>query len=142
MDFVSQSSPVNIRELKASVVNSNRSIWTVGALFLSLREDVQVEDRLIGNMILVASAGASNWRREVESEIERVVVGGWSRIASPSQRFNLVSPAANAPRILEAAAAQTSGLKKAAQVLLAAKDAVAVVVPANLIQDIRNLAGS
>ena len=125
-----------------TAAKTNSNIWSVGALFLSLRQDLPVKDRLIANMILVASAGVSNWRREIESEIEKVVVGNWLRIASPSQRFILISPATNAPRVLQASAAQTSGLKKSAQVLLAAKNAVGVVLPSNLLHNMQNLAES
>jgi hypothetical protein len=141
MDFASQPPPTNLTELRRAA-KTNNNTWSVGALFLSLTQDLPVKDLLIANMILVASAGVSNWRREIESEIEKVVVGNWLRIASPSQRFNLISPPTNAPRVLQAAAAQTSGLKKAAQVLLAAKDAVGVVLPSSLLHSMQNLAES
>jgi tetratricopeptide (TPR) repeat protein len=140
LDFVAADPVKNLKELKTAVGEHNNYLWSVGALLLCVQEGLPLYDRLFASMALVDAAAHSLWRSEIERDVEKLVVSTWSKAASPSERFNLVSPATSAPKIIQAAGSEISGLRKAALVLLAAREAVRAFLPDNLVSEINSLA--
>jgi len=56
------------------------------------------------------------------------------------QSFALVSPTVNSPLIIDACKDQSKGLKKAAKILLTAKNALQISIPDQVIKDLKEVA--
>jgi hypothetical protein len=104
----------------------------LAALLLSARDTLDVEDRFYANVWLTITEYPSDWIEEIEGTIDSLVSGEWSKIAE-HERFSLRLPNINAPKILSACNDDScKGLKKAARVLLAVKDAMRTSVTDNV----------
>ena len=111
----------------------------VAAVMASVRTDVDPEDRFYANIILVMTDLNRSWRDVVEENIAELVACQWKNVAV-NEKFALKSPNLNAPRILtECDDTGSSGLQKAARVLLAVRDAVATKVRGVELEKLRGL---
>jgi hypothetical protein len=99
----------------------------IASLVLSYRNTLTPDDRFVANTNLVLTGNAyANWREEIEEFVGNVVAEGW-RAAVEHQRFLLSKPSFTVPSILLAIQDNSSsGLKKAARVLIVARTAVNV----------------
>ncbi len=140
--FIAESSQKSLSQLIAVMRNSGEEEGDkrlLAALFITALEVVNPEDRFYADVLLVITAHSHIWRREIEDEIEELVSKGWSRAAS-EQSFALRTPKIHAPGILRACHDSARGLKKAANILLAANNAVRLSVPNQILTQLRNLA--
>jgi hypothetical protein len=114
---------------------------SIASLLLSASECLTPEDRFVANLFLILNRTVyAIWRAETENIVAELVAEAWSTIAE-SQRFSLLAPATNAPRILAATRdTSTSGLRKAARILLAAQCAINVRVQDEVSQQLLALA--
>lgn len=113
----------------------------IASLVLSYRNSLSPEDRFVANTHLVLTGGAyAMWREETEDIVGNLVAGGWKGVTE-QQRFSLSAPSLTVPNILSAVLDNsTSGLQKAAKVLLAARSAVSVRFPQEVITRLLELA--
>jgi len=131
----------NLVELTSILLSDNR-IWDkkfFAALIISTSTAVPANDRFYADLFLFAVLEPNDWKKEVEKDFESLVSKGWSHLAS-EQKFYLTNPILNAPEILNNCNDSSQGLKKVAKILLAAKNAVEVRVPDDLLKKLRKVA--
>lgn len=129
---------VLISAMKDEQTESN--IKLLCCLLVSLQEEVKPEDCFFANVRIIEHPNPL-WGREIENEIELIISRSWKKIAA-EQRFAILSPNINTPAILNACDDSSHGFKKAARILLAAKDAVRILVHEQILQQLRKLAQS
>jgi hypothetical protein len=114
----------------------------IASLVLSHRSSLTPEDRFVANTNLLLTGNAyAMWREETEEFVCNVVAKSWRAVVE-QQRFLLSSPSLSVPSILSAIQDNsTSGLRKAARVLVAAYVAVNIKFPPEVIGRISELAG-
>lgn len=81
------------------------------------------------------------WDKDVEAHLEHVVVLSWRRLVDEN-RFALRTPALSAPLIREACDDPSSGMTKVARVLLAARAAVSVRLPDDMLAQLREFSSA
>jgi len=115
-------------------------VRATAALFLSCERDVDIESFFFANSILLNAVHAySFWRPATEPFIEAIMSNGWMEVVA-KQRFAIRASARSIPQITAACQdTSASGLKKAAQIFLAAQNAVSYSLPAELVAKLRSL---
>jgi tetratricopeptide (TPR) repeat protein len=115
----------------------------IASLVLSHRRSLTSEDRFVVNTNLVVTGNAyAMWRQVTEDIVCNLVTDGWKAVTE-LQRISLSTPTLTVPNILSAILDNsTSGLKKAAKVLLAARFAVNVRLPQEVINRLTELAAA
>jgi hypothetical protein len=111
----------------------------LAALFMTTADVVNPDDRFYADVILVDIASAAIWRVDIEDAIGDVVSKGWARTAA-EQSFALQAPKIYAPAILTACHDSVRGLKKAARILLAAKNAIQLRISERMLTRLTHLA--
>jgi hypothetical protein len=140
-DFVGQIAHQHYAELVAVIRHAeDRTTRMLAALFVSAAELANPEDRFYADILLVITVRDNLWRKDIEEAIATLVSGGWLRVAL-EQRFALRVPAVTAPAIRAACDDTAHGLKKVANILLAAHNAVRLSVPEEVLQMLRELTG-
>jgi hypothetical protein len=140
-DFVGQVAHQHYAELVAVIRHAkDRTTRMLAALFVSAAELVDPEDRFYANVLLVITVHDNLWRKDIEEAIATLVSQGWLRVAL-DQRFALRVPAVTAPAIRAACDGTAHGLRKVANILLAARNAVRLSVPEQVLQMLRELTG-
>lgn len=125
-DYVEKSLGADSAELAKSFLDESLAVEArnVTALLLSVNEWVGTEVRFYANVGLVTTNFLDSWQVETEEIIASIVSQSWLVVAE-RERFSLRAPAVTAARIIEACRDESvRGLRKAARVLLAVKDAV------------------
>jgi hypothetical protein len=118
----------------------DRMTRMLAALFVSAAVLADPEDRFYADILLVITVHDDLWRKDIEEAIAALVSRGWLRVAS-EQRSAIRVPAVTAPAIQAACGDTAHGLKKAAKILLAARNAVRLSVPEQVLQVLRQLTG-
>src|SRR5207244_3267032 len=112
-------------------MKSGHETWTMrftAAAVLSRKPD-DPETCFYAHMTILDSLWKSEWRNLVEPDFERVVVESWSRITN-EMRFALRNPSTTVPAIQGAINDPlTSGCRKVARIIDAARDAVSTRLP-------------
>ncbi len=105
---------------------------------LLLAKSVQPENMFYSHLLLfnIASNMHSLWGKEIEEQLEQIIVPIWAEQAN-SKSFSLLNPKLNRPLILIACNDNSSGFKKIAKVLYATKDAVNVILPSEMLMSVR-----
>lgn len=112
----------------------------VAALLLSVNDSVSVEDRFYANVVLVTTNVYESWHNETEEIVASIVSTSWLEVTE-SQRSSLRAPSINAEPIISACKdGSCRGFKKAARVLLAAKNAVWCSVAQDIFSDLKEKA--
>ncbi len=139
-DCVCQITSKSISELDAVMQNDKdeSGIRSVAALLLSTQESIAPNQRFYANVLLIHRLSCLPLY-EVEDVIEMMVAKNWRKIAT-EQRFAILSPNVNAPAILSACDDSSHGFKKAARILLAAKDSVRIPMHEEILQQLKKLA--
>lgn len=126
-----------------SLLKSDSAVYEsrrLAALLLSARDTLNVEDRFYANVWLTITEYPSDWIEEIEDTIDTWVSGEWSKIAE-RERFSLRLPNIHAPKISSACNdGSCKGLRKAARVLLAVKDAMWTSVTENVLAKLQKRA--
>lgn len=93
-----------------------------------------------GLALILEVAHRPPWAAGIELHLERLASDVWSRIAK-EQRFALLSPSLYAPIILQACEdPKFHGLSKVARILIAARDAVNVGIPKDVLDLLKSVA--
>lgn len=112
----------------------------VAALFLLCEGTVDPGARLQAGVWLISNPQIYGfWQEDVEQDIGRLISVGW--LEQLKKRYALLSPNLTVPEIAKACADNSSGFKKGARVLLAARAAVKTRVDGNLLNKLKEMAG-
>ncbi len=126
LDFVAESLEAKSDKLSTLLKDGsadNELRW-VAALLITAIDEVDPETRFYANIVLVYSDYAKQWQDLYDDSLATLVSREWEKIAA-QEPFSLSSPRTNCPAILSACKDDSvTGLKKAARILLAAKNAV------------------
>lgn len=140
----SKSTSKSTSELVAVMQNDKdeSGIRSVAALLLSTQDSIAPNQCFYANVLLVYRLSYLPLPLyEVEDVIEMMIAKNWRKIVT-EQRFAILSPKINAPAIVSACDDSSYGFKKAARILLAAKDAVRIPVQEEILQQLKKLAQS
>jgi hypothetical protein len=111
------------------------------SLLLSNRGALAPEDRFVANLFLVTSGNAyAMWREETENIVAELLGRTWMAVVK-EQRSSLLAPLTNVTRIVSAIEdSSSSGIAKAARILLAVRQAVKVRLQIQTIDRLTELA--
>lgn len=111
------------------------------SLLLSNHGALTPEDRFIANLFLVTSGNAyAMWREETENIVAELIGRTWMTVVK-EQRSSLLAPLTNVTRIVSAIEdSSSSGIAKAARILLAVRQAVKVRLQNHTIDRLTELA--
>jgi hypothetical protein len=126
LDFVAENLDAESNKMRTLLKDGsadNEYRWIV-ALLLTARDELDPETRFYASTVLVYGDYAKRWQELYEDSLATLISREWTKIAT-QQPFALNSPRINCPIILSACKDDSViGLKKAARILLAAKNAV------------------
>jgi hypothetical protein len=128
-------------ELITLMQEGKTEIRSVAALNVSSRELIRPVYRLYAELSMVDVMKAFPWIEAVEMDIEQIISRNWERVIS-EQSFALLAPRTNIPIIAKACGDPSKGLKKAAKILLAAKNAVQLSIPDVELNQLKELANN
>ncbi len=129
---------MNAHELYTIMSHPDSVMRCLAALNLSAKKIIKPSLCFYANVVIVEVMKNSPWIEAVDNDIEQIISRNWLRVTS-KQSFALKSPAVNSPLIIDACKDQSKGLKKAAKILLAAKDAVQISIPDQVMKDLKEL---
>lgn len=99
-------------------------IRILAALLLSVREDTNPENLFYSNVALLTTPNIFGlWSDDVADHLAQLIAAAWLR-AIRHQRFALRSPNLTIPTIGDACSSELKGFRKAATIILAARNAV------------------
>lgn len=129
----------SVNELSQIMQEKDKELRYVAALNISSRKLMKPVIRLYADFLLVLVLKSFPWIEEISSDLEQLISKNWKQVAS-NQSFALISPRLSTPAIIDACEDLSTGLKKAARILLAAKNAVQLSIPEEELKIIRELA--
>jgi tetratricopeptide (TPR) repeat protein len=136
--FIENAPNMNTQELVSIMRNGDPEMRCLAALNISAKELIKPSIRYYADLMMVEVMKISPWIEAVDSDIEQIISRNWLRVTS-KQSFALISPVVNSPLIIDACKDQSKGLKKAAKILLAAKNAVQISIPDQAMKDLKEL---
>jgi hypothetical protein len=139
LNYAEQGTEKNLEELISALNDINDEMRYLAALFISLRESIMPEDRFHANVLLVINPNLKDWHKAIENDIEQLLSKNWLNIAK-NQKFALLIPNIYAPKIIDACNETSSGFKKAAKILLVARNAVRIRTPDKVIYQLKEIA--
>jgi hypothetical protein len=142
LDYVEKSLSADNFHLSTTLMDDAAplEIRLVAALLLSASDDSTPEVRFYANVFLVTTKFFETWLEETEGVIGSMISGKWLVVAE-RERFSLLYPQINAEPIAAACRDEsTEGMRKAARILLAAKNAVRTIVAENLLNILKERA--
>ncbi len=137
--LVEDAPNMNITELISVMQNSDRDMRCIAALNISAREIVKPSVRYYAEFFVLHILKIFPWIEAVDKDIEQLLSKNWLMVTS-KQAFSLIMPSINSPLIIKACKDKSQGLKKAAKILLAAKNAVKISIPAGEMKQLKELA--
>ena len=130
---------MNITELISAMQNGDRDMRCIAALNISAREIVKPSVRYYAEFLILHVMKIFPWIETVDTDIEQLLSKNWLTVTS-KQAFSLIMPSINSPLIIKACKDKSKGLKKAAKILLAAKNVVQISIPAEEMKQLKELA--
>lgn len=109
------------------------------ALSLSTQSELDPAERIFVNFSLFDYLLSQAWTEEVKIGLERIISQSWINVIE-NQKFLLNSLNVNIPLIQDAINNPDQGLKKIANILLCAKNAVDIYLPDSVLVKLRNKA--
>lgn len=137
-----ESAPtMSIHELSSVLQNGDTDLRCIAAINISANKLVKPSVRFYAELLLVQIMKTFPWIDAIETDIEQLISKNWLEVTS-KQSFSLISPNLNSPLIIEACRDRSMGLKKAAKILLASRNAVQISMPDQTLRDLIALADS
>lgn len=139
--LVEDAPNMNITELISVMQKGDWDIRCIAALNISAREIVKPSVRFYAEFSILHVMKIFPWIEAVDTDIEQLLSKNWLTVTS-KQAFSLIMPSINSPLIIKACKDKSQGLKKAAKILLAAKNAVRISIPVGEMKQLKELADS
>lgn len=138
-EFIENAPNVSTQELIAIMRSDDPDMRCLAAVNISAKELVKPSVRYYAELLIVNIMKNFPWIEAVDFDIEQIISRNWLEVTS-RQSFALILPAVNSPLIIDACKDKSKGLKKAAKILLAAKNTVQISIPDQVMKDLRELA--
>ncbi len=137
--FIQDAPKKSTQELIHLMKVGRTEIRCIAALIISSRELIKPVYRLYAEFSLVHMMKIFPWIEAVEMDIEQIISRNWKRVIT-QQSFALLTPRTNIPIIAKACSDPSKGLKKSAKILLAARNAVSLLIPEVELKQLKELA--
>jgi hypothetical protein len=135
-DFLEVSNKTSEQELTSIMSNPIASSGErfISSLLLSVELKATPDIIFYANLLLfnTIASGRQMWGSEIDNYLEGIIKNAWILITE-KRSFHLIRPVLNKPIILNACDDSSRGLTKSARILLAAKDAVNINIPEDLV---------
>jgi hypothetical protein len=141
LNYLERWTDADESELSIAIRDTNEKteIRILAAFLLTVREDTNPENLFYANVALVTTPNIFGvWADDIAETLVGLIPAAWLR-AIKHQRFALKSPNLTVPVITDACASETKGFRKAATIILAARNAVSTKIDDSLLQTLMEM---
>lgn len=117
--------------------DENRDSRLIAALKVGIEEDVTPNEMFYAHTLLASDLLQGPWVKNVADYLARLFSRQW--LKKTEFQAVLISPRLTVPEIQAACKSEAGGIRKAAQILLAASNAVSISIPQNIRTQLHNL---